>query len=226
MSETLPSYKRAWEHLKAAKMTASAGLGLLATNLLCGSDLIIHSNEPFGEQMEKALPSAAATPDVTGYAPIDFSVVTGNFLVSMEAARRTTPLSELAATATGGQIASCTTDALADQTGWVNSAADAGSSGMAVAVAAKFLCDKIASAEDDAIRRRWKIGAAAYAAVMTFCAFLVVGGEDAKLDMLSHSSAIAVGIAAHRLGTRRKNHQKGLLLELAAAGRELPELAA
>jgi hypothetical protein len=208
MSENLPAYRRAFNYMRDAKVTVSMTLGLLATDLILGDSIAVHSDDSFGRQMEMAIPSAFATPDVTGNDAFDFALVTGNTAISLEAARRTTSYKVLGATAIGAQLASSSADALVDQTNWVsNSTADVGSSAIGVAWATMFLLDRTASAENETNHKRWKGATALFMGSMTLGALIVMGGDDGKLDMLSHGSAIAIGAIAYRFGAWRKQYK-------------------
>lgn len=200
-------YRRAIDYLKDAKVTVAAALGLVAVNLVYGDSLAVHTSDPLTKQLEMAIPSAFGTPDGIGIKELDFAGATGLTLATLEAARRTTPLRELAATAISAQMISCGTDALIDQTGLIGNTVDVGSSSIAAAWGTKFLLDRAVSAEDETKRRRWKLGAAAFASIMTFGAYVFLGGDDGKIDMISHGSALAVGVAAYRFGTWRNTHR-------------------
>jgi hypothetical protein len=207
MSESLPAYRRAFNYLQEAKATIAGSLGILAVNLMYGDSLVVHSDDPITKQLEMAVPSAFGTPDATGNAVLDFAGVTGYTLISLEAARRTTSLQALAAMGVSAQLVSCGTDALVDQTGWIAGATDSGSSAMGMAWMTKVLLDRTASAEDKTKKRRWKMATTALVGSLTLGAYLWLG-DDGKLDMISHGSAFAVGVAGYKLGAWRKRHQQ------------------
>jgi hypothetical protein len=196
-------------------------LGIIATNLMCGDSLVVHSDDPLEKQMAMAFPSAFGTPDATGVKALDLAGVTATTLISFEAARRTTSLGSLAAMGISAQFAGCGADALVDQTGWVENATDSGSSAMGVAWMTKFLLDRIESAEDETKKRRWKIATAAYAGAMTLGAYILLG-DDGKLDMVSHGSALVVGAVAYGIDAWRKRRTEVVPL---AATELSPELA-
>ncbi len=208
MSETLPLYRRAFNYIKDAKLTVTTALGMTAINLMCGDSLVVDSSDPIAKQMEMAIPSAFGTPDATGVRALDFGGCTALTLSTLEAARRTSTIPELGATAVSAQMISCGTDALVDQTGLVGDTLDVGSSAVAVAFGTKFFLDHIASAEDETKRRRWQLGGAAFAGALTFGAYAFLGGDDGKLDLISHSSALVVGAVAYRFGSWRKEHKE------------------
>lgn len=208
MSETLPFHRRAFNYVQEAKATIAGSMGILAVNLLYGDSLVVHSDDPVTKQMEMAVPSAFGTPDATGNKVLDFAGVTGYTLISLEAARRTTSLGSLAAMGVGAQLASCGADALVDQTGWITNATDSGSSAMGMAWMTKVLLDRTASAKNETKKRRWQIATTALVGSLTLGAYLWLG-DDGKLDMISHGSAFAVGVAGYKLGAWRKAHKLG-----------------
>ena len=100
MSETSPLYRRVFDRLKDAKVGISTTLGMVAINLMCGdSNLSVYSDESLKKQLEMAVPSAFATPDTTGVKALDFGSVAVLMGASVEAARRTTSYTGIAATA-------------------------------------------------------------------------------------------------------------------------------
>lgn len=212
MSETSPLYRRAFDRLKDAKVTVVAALGTVAINVMYGNSLMVDSTEPVAKQLEMAIPSAFGTPTATGVWALDFGGCTGLTMATLEAARRTTSVPELAATAVSAQVISCGTDALIDQTGLIGNTTDVGSSAIAVAWGTKFFLDRIASAEDETKRRRWQLGGAAFAGALTLGAYAFLGGDDGKLDMISHCSALAVGAVAYRVSAWRKEHREDMPL--------------
>lgn len=199
-------YRRVFDYLKDAKLTVSTTLGFVAINVMYGDRLVVHSSDPLERQLEMAIPSAFGTPDATGVRVLDFGGVTALTMATLEASRRTTPVRELVPIAVGAQVVSCGTDALVDQTGVVGDTMDVGSSAIAVAWGTKFFLDHIASAEDETSRRRWKLGAAAFASTLTLGAYVFLGGDDGKLDLISHCSALAVGATAYRFGSWRRDY--------------------
>ena len=201
-------FRRTIDYLKDAKVTVVAALGLVAVNVMYGDSLTVHTSDPLVRQLEMAVPSAFGTPDATGVGALDFGGVTTLTLTTLEVARRTTSLRELAAIAISAQMVSCGTDALIDQTGLIGNTTDVGSSAIAMALGTKFLLDRVVSADSENTRRLWRLGAAAYAAAMTLGAYAFLGGDDGKLDMISHCSALAVGAVAYRLGAWRRDHRK------------------
>jgi hypothetical protein len=204
-------YRRAFDRLKDAKLTVAGTVGIVAVNMMCGdSNLVVHSGDSIAKQMEMAIPSAFGSPEATGFKVLDFGGVTAFTAASLEATRRTTSVPELGAIAISAQVVSAGTDALADQVGLVQNTLDVGSSSIAVAWGTKFFLDHIASAEDETTRRRWKMGAAAFAGTLTFGAWAFLGGDDGKLDLISHTSALAVSAIAYRFGSWRRDHKQEL----------------
>jgi hypothetical protein len=201
-------YRRAIDRLKEAKITIVGTIGIVAVNLMYGDSLAVNTGDSIPKQLKMAIPSAFGTPHATGVDVLDFGGVTALTAASLEAVRRTTPLRELVPLAVSAQMISCGTDALISQTDMVGNTLDVGSSAIATAWMAKFLLDRSASAEDETTRRRWKLGAAAFAGTMTFGAWAFLGGDDGKLDLISHTSALAVGAIAYRFGSWRKNHKQ------------------
>jgi len=199
-------YHRVLDRLKDAKLTIGASLSMVAINLMYGDSLVVNSTDSLAKQMEMALPSAFGTPDATGVDVLDFGGSAAFTMAGLEAARRTTPLDELAVTAISAQMISCGTDALIDQTGLIHNATDVGSSAIGVAWAMKFLLDRTANAEDETAKRRWKAATVVFAGTLTLGAYAFLGGDDGKLDMISHASAFAVGAAAYKFGTWRRHH--------------------
>jgi hypothetical protein len=208
MSESLPLYRRAYDRLRESATTINATLGLLAMNAILGDSIAVHSNDPIAKQMEDTLPAAFLTPEITGNRPIDVGIVTAFSAVSVEAARRTSTVGEMAVTAVGGEVVSSGVDAIVGQTGWTGDVIDRGPSSAGVAIGARFFLDKIAAAETPAAKRGWKIAGGVFAGALTLGAFVVVGGDDGKMDMISHGSALFVGLAAHKIGARRKVKQQ------------------
>lgn len=200
-------YRRAFNYLRDAKTTVAMSMGIVATNFIFGDSLVVHSDDSIEKQMEMALPSAFGTPDATGVKALDFAGVTATTLISLEAARSTTSPGSLAVMGLSAQAASCGADALVDQSGWITNATDSGSSAMGVAWMTKFLLDRTASTEDETKRRRWKAATAVYIGAMTLGAY-VLFGDDGKLDMVAHGSAVVVATTAYQLGAWRKKRKQ------------------
>jgi hypothetical protein len=129
--------------------------------------------------------------------------------LGIEGARRSTTLKGLGATALSAQVASCAADAVADRT-WLTAAEraqeDVGFSAVSVALLAKFLLDRSASAKNPRAKLCWRTGALALAAFMTGGLYLIDGSNGGKLDITAHGAAFMVGAAAYRLGKWRKEH--------------------
>lgn len=201
---TTPLMRRAIDRIKDAKVTVAGTLGLIAVNVMYGDSLAVHSTDSFGRQMEMAIPSAFGTPHATGVRVLDFGGVTAFTAAGLEAARRTTTLAELGAIAATAQVVSCGSDAIVSRLDPTFDTLDVGSSAMSAAWITKFMLDRAYSADDATTRRRWQLGVAAFAGVMTAGTYAFLGGDNGAMNIVAHGSAMTVGAVAYRFGRWRR----------------------
>lgn len=199
-----PLMRRAIDHIKDAKVTVAGTLVLTAVNIMYGDSLAVHSTDSFGRQMEMAIPSAFGTPHATGVRVLDFGGVTAFTAAGLEAARRTTTLSELGAIAATAQMVSCGSDAIVSRLDPTFDTLDVGSSAMSAAWITKFMLGRAYSADDATTRRRWQLGVAAFASVMTAGTYAFLGGDNGAMNIVAHGSAMTVGAVAYRFGRWRR----------------------
>lgn len=202
---TTPFVRRAIDRVKDAKVTVAGTLGLIAVNVMYGDSLAVQSTDSLGRQMAMAVPSAFGTPQATGVRVLDFGGVTAFTATGLEMARRTTTLTELGAIAATAQIVSCGSDTIVSRIDPTFDTLDVGSSAMSAAWITKFMLDRAYSADDATTRRRWRLGAAAFAGVMTVGTYAFLGGDNGAMNIVAHGSAMTVGAVAHRFGRWRKN---------------------
>lgn len=201
---TTPLMRRAIDRIKDAKVTVAGTLGLIAVNVMYGDSFAVHSTDSFGRQMEMAIPSAFGTPQATGVRVLDFGGVTAFTAAGLEAARRTTTLTELGAIAATAQVVSCGSDAIVSRLDSTFDTLDVGSSAMSTAWITKWMLDRAYSANDPLSRRRWQLGVAAFASVMTVGTYAFLGGDNGAMNIVAHGSAMTVGAIAYRFGRWRR----------------------
>lgn len=201
---TMPRMRRAIDCIKDAKVTVAGTLGLIAVNVMYGDSLAVHSTDSFGRQMQMAISSAFGTPQATGVRVLDFGGVTAFTAARLEAARRTTTLTELGAIAVAAQMVSCGSDAIVSRLDSTFDTLDVGSSAMNTAWITKWMLDRAYSADDPLSRRRWQLGVAAFASVMTVGTSAFLGGDNGAMNIVAHGSAMTVGAVAYRFGRWRR----------------------
>ncbi|HEV2412846.1 MAG TPA: hypothetical protein VGS28_03500 [Candidatus Saccharimonadales bacterium] len=203
---------RIYEYLKEAQLSLGVCALMAVTNALdrSGAGMMVYANSPLSEQAIRALPSALPTPVTTGNLPVDIAIQAAETFVTAEVARRTSSAKQLLGGAVAAQVLSCSVDAAVERTGWLNAAErmqpDVGFSAISAAWLTKFFLDRAERAKTPLRKGLWRLGMAAYAGTITLGYYFMDRASGGKLDLTSHASGIAVGVAMHALGKQPDNH--------------------
>lgn len=218
MSALRAVYEYAREHIEHPYEVAAVSYGLLLGEVLGRTalpEMVVHANDPFGEQMKMSLPSALPTPEVSGYASVDTAIQIGLAAGSLEFARHTTSRRGLLATALGAQAVACLADAGVERSGLMSQTEraqeDVGFSSVSTAWFTKFLFDKRSQAETAAERRQYTRYIWQFAGALAVIS--MVDGKTRKLDIPAHASAFVMGYAAHKIGRYRSTRQRAAAVE-------------
>jgi hypothetical protein len=206
VAETTPSQylKSVFERVYAPTVVAVTTMVL--ANTVDRNLLVVHANDPLSKQAGLALPSALPAPSLGDYGrSVNVGTQIATTVVSFEAARSTSSPAELAGTALAAQVASCGADAAVERTGWLTQAEraqeDVGFSAISTAWFTKFLLDRAQRSTDNG--RLWLTSAGVFAGTVVIGLPIYEGSQGGKLDAVSHSAGLAVGIIAHKLSRRR-----------------------
>ncbi len=192
---------------RAYATTAVAVTTMVLANTVDREALVVHADDPLLKQAKRSVLSILPAPSLGDYgrtANVAAQITTT--VISFESARSTSRPAGLIGTAAGAIVASDSADALADRSGWLTHAEkaqeDVGFSAIGVAWFTKFLLDRAGASKDKG--RRWLAAAGAFAGTVALGLPLYEGSQGGKLDAVSHTAGLAVGLAAHKLGARRR----------------------
>ena len=178
---------------------------------------MVYANDPFSTQAERSLQSALPTPVMTGNLLADFAIQASETILTTEIVRRTSSARQLLGSAIVSQLLSCGVDALVERTGWLSAAErmqpDVGFSAISAAWLSKFFLDRADRARTPLRKNLWRAGMAVYGGTITVGYYFLNGPNGGKLDLTSHATGVAVGMAAYALGRRKQRNQSSSLPE-------------
>lgn len=186
---------------------------MVLANTVDRSALVVHANDSLLKQAELSIPSALPAPSLGDYGrTVNVGTQIAATIVSFESARSTSSSIELVGTAAAAIVASDGADAIVERAGWLSHAEraqeDVGFSAIGAAWFIKFLLDRAQASKDKG--RQWLAGAGAFAGTIAVGLPLYEGSQGGKLDAVSHTTGLAVGVLAHKLSERKKVTHKSI----------------